>query len=107
MVMAEGGENNDSNNNAGERVTEESRPLPITTASGTDVNSISNTSNTPQIQNFSSPSLADDTSVLPVPSHVVLHHLCTSAMRNGVLAVGETTRYRKKVRGVFFSFGCF
>lgn len=42
------------------------------------------------------PALADDASVLPVPSHVVLHHLCTSAIRNGVLAVGNTTRYRKK-----------
>jgi hypothetical protein len=34
--------------------------------------------------------------VLPVPSHVVLHHLSTSAIRNGVLAVGNTTRYKKK-----------
>ncbi|KAI0322395.1 5'-AMP-activated protein kinase beta subunit, interation domain-containing protein [Amylostereum chailletii] len=42
------------------------------------------------------PALADDGSVLPVPSHVVLHHLSTSAIRNGVLAVGNTTRYRKK-----------
>ena len=42
--------------------------------------------------------LADDASVLPVPSHVVLHHLSTSAIRNGVLAVANTTRYRKKVR---------
>jgi hypothetical protein len=41
--------------------------------------------------------LADDASVLPVPNHVVLHHLSTSAIRNGVLAVGNTTRYRKKV----------
>ncbi|KAG6875533.1 hypothetical protein C0993_008757, partial [Termitomyces sp. T159_Od127] len=40
--------------------------------------------------------LTDDASVLPVPSHVVLHHLSTSAIRNGVLAVGTTTRYRKK-----------
>jgi len=39
---------------------------------------------------------ADDTSVLPVPSHVVLHHLGTSAIRNGVLAVSDTTRYNKK-----------
>ncbi|KAF8508223.1 5'-AMP-activated protein kinase beta subunit, interation domain-containing protein [Gautieria morchelliformis] len=39
---------------------------------------------------------ADDTSVLPVPSHVVLHHLGTSAIKNGVLAVGDTTRYNKK-----------
>ncbi|KAF4577270.1 hypothetical protein EYR40_009362 [Pleurotus pulmonarius] len=42
------------------------------------------------------PGLADDASVLPVPSHVVLQHLSTSAIRNGVLAVGCTTRYRKK-----------
>lgn len=39
---------------------------------------------------------ADDTSVLPVPSHVVLHHLTTSAIKNGVLAVGCTVRYKKK-----------
>ncbi|KAF9448712.1 carbohydrate-binding module family 48 protein [Macrolepiota fuliginosa MF-IS2] len=44
----------------------------------------------------SMPALTDDGSVLPVPSHVVLQHLCTSAIRNGVLAVATTTRYRKK-----------
>lgn len=43
------------------------------------------------------PGQADDGSVLPVPSHVVLHHLGTSAIRNGVLAVADTTRYRGKV----------
>ncbi|KAL0058293.1 galactose metabolism-related protein [Marasmius tenuissimus] len=32
--------------------------------------------------------IADDSSVLPVPSHVVIHHLCTSAIKNGVLGVG-------------------
>lgn len=51
------------------------------------------------------PVLTDDNSVLPVPSHVVLHHLCTSAIRNGVLAVGTTTRYKKKVRSCFLA--CF
>lgn len=40
---------------------------------------------------------ADDSSVLPVPSHVILHHLGTSAIKNGVLAVSDTTRYDKKV----------
>ncbi|KAF9013158.1 hypothetical protein BDQ17DRAFT_1386778 [Cyathus striatus] len=35
------------------------------------------------------PPLTDD-------AHVVLHHLSTSAIKNGVLAVGNTTRYRKK-----------
>ena len=44
------------------------------------------------------PGMSDDASVLPVPSHVVLHHLSTSAIRNGVLAVANTTRYKKKVR---------
>ncbi|KAF8516806.1 5'-AMP-activated protein kinase beta subunit, interation domain-containing protein [Hysterangium stoloniferum] len=39
---------------------------------------------------------ADDSSVLPVPNHVVLHHLGTSAIKNGVLAVSDTTRYNKK-----------
>jgi hypothetical protein len=45
------------------------------------------------------PALTDDNSVLPDPSHVVLQHLCTSAIRNGVLAVADTTRYRGKVSG--------
>lgn len=40
---------------------------------------------------------ADDTSVLPVPSHVALRHLTTSAIKNGVLAVGTTVRYKEKV----------
>jgi hypothetical protein len=47
---------------------------------------------------------ADDSSVLPVPNHVVLHHLGTSAIRNGVLAVSDTTRYNKKVRQFICSF---
>lgn len=41
---------------------------------------------------------ADDNSVLPVPNHVVLNHLGTSAIKGGVLAVGTTTRYHRKVR---------
>ena len=48
------------------------------------------------------PAVTDDASVLPVPSHVVLHHLCTSAIKNGVLAVANTTRYKKKVRSSIF-----
>ncbi|KAH8114504.1 5'-AMP-activated protein kinase beta subunit, interation domain-containing protein [Phellopilus nigrolimitatus] len=48
-------------------------------------------------------SLADDGSVLPVPSHVVLHHLGTSAIRNGVLAVADTTRYKKKVGSLYIT----
>lgn len=49
------------------------------------------------------PAHTDDASVLPVPSHVVLHHLSTSAIKNGVLAVGNTTRYREKV-GYFLDY---
>lgn len=43
----------------------------------------------------------DDDAVLPVPSHVVLHHLGTSAIRDGVIAVCDTVRYRKKVCAVY------
>lgn len=43
----------------------------------------------------------DDKSVLPIPSHVVLNHLATSAIKGNVLASASTVRYRKKVG--FFS----
>lgn len=88
--------------------------IPVTTASGTDVSAAlhghSNTHSQSSVRTLvggssaplSTPATqmlaADDGSVLPVPSHVVLHHLSTSAIRNGVLAVGNTTRYKKKVR---------
>ena len=45
--------------------------------------------------------IGDDNSVLPMPSHSVVNHLATSAIRNGVLAVGTTTRYKAKVRSHF------
>ena len=91
--------------------------IPVTTASGTDVSAAARPA--PSNPHSNSPvrtlvggstatlgttaaalMLADDASVLPVPSHVVLHHLSTSAIRNGVLAVGNTTRYKKKVRSL-------
>ena len=59
-------------------------------------------SRTITIDSNNMPALSDDGSVLPVPSHVVLHHLSTSAIRNGVLAVGNTIRYRKKVGFLFY-----
>jgi hypothetical protein len=40
----------------------------------------------------------EDTSVLPVPNHVVLNHLYACSIRDGVMAVAGTTRYRKKVK---------
>ncbi|TCD60197.1 hypothetical protein EIP91_010593 [Steccherinum ochraceum] len=87
--------------------------LPVVTASGTDVTAALSHPQTPIDEGIPSsqgsllakkiptakldgPGLADDASVLPVPNHVVLHHLSTSAIRNGVLAVANTTRYRKK-----------
>ncbi|KAF9262960.1 hypothetical protein L218DRAFT_372838 [Marasmius fiardii PR-910] len=33
---------------------------------------------------------------LPVPSHAVLGHLCTSAIKNGVVGLASTSRYRGK-----------
>lgn len=38
----------------------------------------------------------DDNSILPLPNHVVLNHLTASAIKNDTLAVGTTTRYRRK-----------
>ncbi|TFY65526.1 hypothetical protein EVJ58_g1932 [Rhodofomes roseus] len=76
--------------------------LPVVTASGTDVTSALAAADNAErasraAMKLDVTGLADDASVLPVPSHVVLHHLSTSAIKNGVLAVANTTRYRKKV----------
>ncbi len=42
--------------------------------------------------------MKDDNSVLIMPNHTVLNHLATSSIKNNVLAVSATTRYRRKVR---------
>jgi hypothetical protein len=39
----------------------------------------------------------DDNSVLTMPNHTVLNHLATSSIKNNVLAVSVTTRYKRKV----------
>lgn len=39
----------------------------------------------------------DDNSVLTMPNHTVLNHLATSSIKNNVLAVSATTRYKRKV----------
>jgi hypothetical protein len=81
-----------------DRATEPETPaIPITTASGTDVTSVHLAAPAHTRLGLDGAGLSDDGSVLPVPSHVVLHHLSTSAIRNGVLAVANTTRYRTKV----------
>jgi hypothetical protein len=41
--------------------------------------------------------MKDDNSVLTMPNHTVLNHLATSSIKNNVLAVSVTTRYRRKV----------
>lgn len=41
--------------------------------------------------------LKDDNSVLNMPNHTVLNHLATSSIKNNVLAVSATIRYRNKV----------
>ncbi|WVO15697.1 hypothetical protein L204_103358 [Cryptococcus depauperatus] len=49
------------------------------------------------------PAGLDDSSILAVPNHVVLNHLTASAIRNGTLGVGTTTRYRQKyITTMFF-----
>ena len=42
--------------------------------------------------------MKDDNSVLNMPNHTVLNHLATCSIKNNVLAVSATTRYRNKVR---------
>lgn len=44
--------------------------------------------------------MKDDNSVLNMPNHTVLNHLATSSIKNNVLAVSATTRYRDKVRSL-------
>lgn len=45
--------------------------------------------------------MKDDNSVLNMPNHTVLNHLATSSIKNNVLAVCATTRYRGKVCASF------
>lgn len=85
--------------------------IPVTTASGTDVTATAKQTHPHATRSTaitlspgsgskkldSGTRMADDASVLPVPSHVVLHHLTTSTIKNGVLAVASTVRYKKKV----------
>ncbi|KAI1005307.1 hypothetical protein K3495_g2914 [Podosphaera aphanis] len=40
--------------------------------------------------------IKDDNSVLTMPNHTVLNHLATSSIKNNVLAISATTRYRRK-----------
>jgi hypothetical protein len=42
--------------------------------------------------------IKDDNSVLVNPNHTVLNHLATSSIKDNVLAVSATTRYKDKVR---------
>ncbi|KIY63563.1 carbohydrate-binding module family 48 protein [Cylindrobasidium torrendii FP15055 ss-10] len=82
------------------------RVLPVTTASGTDIAAFSGgstpSSPTPLPTPTAGPvvenedAIADDNSVLPVPSHVILNHLSTSTVRDNVLAVAVTVRYKAK-----------
>lgn len=41
--------------------------------------------------------IKDDNSVLNMPNHTVLNHLATSSIKNNILAVSATTRYKSKV----------
>ena len=41
--------------------------------------------------------IKDDNSVLNLPNHSILNHLATSSIKNNVLAVSATTRYKNKV----------
>lgn len=42
--------------------------------------------------------IKDDNSVLNMPNYTILNHLATSSIKNNILAVSATTRYKDKVR---------
>lgn len=44
----------------------------------------------------------EDNSVLPVPNHVNLNHLYACSIKDGVMALAATSRYRKKVRNACY-----
>ena len=49
----------------------------------------------------------EDNSVLIMPpNHTILNHLATSSIRNEMVAVSATTRYKNKVRAVLTRVGC-
>lgn len=48
--------------------------------------------------------MKDDNSVLIMPNHTVLNHLATSSIKNNILAVSATTRYKRKVSCSSFSY---
>ncbi|KAF8916067.1 5'-AMP-activated protein kinase beta subunit, interation domain-containing protein [Mucidula mucida] len=74
-----------------EKAAEEPRVLPVTTASGTDISTLGPGAFTPNLSSLNEPP-----HILPVPSHVILNHLSTGSIRNRVLAVAETVRYKNK-----------
>lgn len=45
----------------------------------------------------------EDNSVLPEPNHVTLNHLYASSIKDNVMALSTTTRYRKKVGKVDYT----
>lgn len=47
--------------------------------------------------------IKDDNSVLNMPNYTVLNHLATSSIKNNILAVSATTRYKDKVCQPFFA----
>lgn len=49
------------------------------------------------VLNITTPLVKDDNSVLTMPNHTMLNHLATSSIKNNILAVSATTRYKSKV----------
>jgi 5'-AMP-activated protein kinase regulatory beta subunit len=43
------------------------------------------------------PISSDEPYILPIPSHVAVNHLYACSIRDGVMAIASTKRYREKV----------
>ncbi|KAI8918883.1 hypothetical protein BC831DRAFT_482021 [Entophlyctis helioformis] len=78
-------------------------PIPLAAASGHAANGFGPPfdpppSLPPHMQRvlLNSKTITSDPYLLPVPTHVTLNHLYACSIRDGVMAIGVTSRYRKK-----------
>ena len=69
--------------------------IPVATPNGTDVGASVKTP--AKKTSIDLQGIADDASVLPVPSHVVLHHLNTTTGKDKMVGLANSMRYKDKV----------
>ncbi|KAG0316752.1 hypothetical protein BGZ99_006712 [Dissophora globulifera] len=102
--------NNGNSSSSSSNGRSHSPQVPISPSSDSSSLAKLNSYNAPPISNDPPPALPphlervilnnvpskEDNSVLPVPNHVVLNHLYACSVKEGVLSISVTARYRKK-----------